>query len=369
MVRERLRGFADALDRIRFSKAPELHITVGGDARDPQSFQGLLTLRAAGARTPWGGLTNGTLVVRLTPPNATNHAGNIAIELRAADAATPWGGITNGILTAHVNAPDLTNYAANAAFEFQAAEAGTPWASVRNFRLSMRGARDYNATNIIRAVLDVQADNVTTEWAQAAGGRVVVHWTHSLTNAIPLKGTTELSLSNIHTRWANVGEAQLFTHLDTPGATGTPHADERWAWWGKLEPYALGWNCLLKDIRSQDQEPAATEQFELNELACGGLWRGPRLTITNLSAELYGGHFAVQAAVDVATRAVTFNADTDFDVQKITPFLPKDSRDWLRQFSWENPPIAHGAGGRAARLDQPSTRLGRRSLSHALDAG
>ena len=345
LLRQRLRGLADELDRTRFSKAPELHVTLDGDARDPQSFQGLLTLRAAGARTPWGRLTNGTLVVRLTPPNATNHAGNIAIELRAADADTPWGGVTNGIFIAHASALDLTNYAANGAFEFQADEAGSPWASARNLRLSMRGARDVNATNIVRAVLDVQADNVATEWAQAARGHLAIRWTHSLTNAIPLEGTTELSLSNIHTRWVDVGEAQLLTGLDTPVTTGPRHADESWAWWGKLEPYSLDWNCLLKNIRSREQKPSTADQFELNELACGGLWRGPRLTVTNLSAELYGGHFAVQTAVDVATRVATFNADTDFDVQKITPFLPELSRNWLHQFSWENPPIAHGAGG------------------------
>ena len=344
LARRHLRELADVLERIQFVKPPELGISLDGDARDPQGFQGLLTLSALDAQTPWGGMNNGALVARLAAPDA-NRLANIAIELRAANAATHWGGLTNGLLLIHLNAPDFTNYAANAAFELSATDAGTPWGAVSNFHLTMRGARDETNADTVRAVLKVRADTVATRWVQGSNAQLDIHWTHSLTNAIPLDGTSELSLSQIHTRWANLGELHLTTRMNTPAATGPLRADESWGWWRKLEPYSLDWNCVLKDIRSQEAESSSAEEFELSELACGGLWRGPQLSLTNLHVQLYGGAFSLQAVMDVATRLVTFDCSSDFDVQKILPFLPEGSRNWLQKLSWETPPSAHSAGG------------------------
>ena len=340
---QRLRQFAGTMEQIHFHEPPDLVVAIDGDARDVQSFQGLLTLNARDARTPWGDLGNGALLARLRPPNATNHVAQIAVELRAGSAATPWGWATNGVMTAKLTAPDITNYAAHVSFDLRAADAGTPWGSGQNFAMSLRGARDENLTNAIRATLEIHADHFTNEWAQTDKAHLTVRWTHDLTNAIPLNGTAKLSLEGIRTRWATAGQLDLITRMDTPATTGQLHADESWAWWAKLEPYTVNWNCELKQIHSSKQTDV--EEFELDELACGGLWRAPQLTLTNLSAELYGGHFAVQALMDVATRMVTFNAVSDFDVQKITPFLPEDSRNWLGKFSWENPPSARAIGG------------------------
>jgi hypothetical protein len=343
LAQRRLREFAETMEQMHFRAPPDLVVSINGDARDTQSFQGLLTLNARDARTPWGDLTNGTLVARLTPPDATNRVARIAVELRTGSAATPWGWATNGVMSAKLTAPDLTNYGAHVSFDVRADDAGTPWGSGRNFQMSLRGTRDENLTNTIRATLEIHADHLTNEWAQTDKAHLTVRWTHDLTNAIPLKGTVKLSLEGIQTRWANAGGLELTTRMDTPATAGQLHADDSWAWWAKLEPYTMNWNCELKDIRSPNQ--TNVEEFELKELACSGLWRAPQLTVTNLSVELYGGHFAVQVLMDVATRMVTFSAVSDFDVQKITPFLPEKSAKWLHKFSWENPPTAHTTGG------------------------
>ena len=343
LAREHLRQFADTMEQLHFREPPELVVSINGDARDAQSFRGLLTLNARDGRTPWGDLTNGTLLARLTPPDATNHLAHVAVELRAGSAATPWGWATNGVMTAKLTAPDLTNYGAHVSFDLRADDAGTPWGSGRSFQMSLRGTREQNQTNAIRATLEVQADHFTNEWAQAEKAHLTVRWTHDLTNAIPQKGTAKLSLEGLQTRWVTAGQLDLTTRMETPGATGPLHADESWAWWAKLEPYAMNWNCELKEIHSPKQ--TNIEEFELKELACSGVWHAPQLSITNLSAELYGGHFAIHALMDVATRILSFNAVSDFDVQKITPFLPEDSRNWLRKYSWENPPVAQATGG------------------------
>lgn len=343
LANQRLRQLADTLEQIQFVEPPDLIVTLNGDARDPHTFQSLVTLRDHDARTPWGSLTNGTLVARLTAPGVTNNVANIAIELRAESAATPWGNIANGVMIANLAAPDVTNYAAHVALDLTAAQAGTPWGSGRNFLLTLRAVRDEKLTNAVHADLEVQADQFTNEWAQTDKTHLAVRWTHALTNAIPQDGTAKLSLTGIQTRWARLGGLDLIAKMDTPATNGPLHGDESWGWWRKLEPYALDWNCDVKDIHSPEQ--TNVEKFELKALDCGGLWRGPVLTVTNFSSELYGGHFALQAAMNVATRALTFNADCDFDAQKIAPFMPVESRKWLHQYSWQNPPVAHADGG------------------------
>lgn len=340
---QNLRQFADRLEQIHFVQAPDLLVSADGDAADPQSFQGLLTLRAHDARTPWGSLTNGTLVTRLTPPDATNHVARIAAELRTESATTPWGGVNNGTIVAKLTAPDLTNYAAHVSLDVRAAEARTPWGGGRDFEMILRATRDEKLTNTVHAILEAQANGFTNEWTQSDKAHLTIRWTHDLTNAIPQDGEAKFSLSKIKTRWVNVGGFELTARMDTPAATGPRHSDVNWAWWGKLEPYSLDWYCDLKDIHSPEQ--TNVEKFELKEMDCGGIWRAPTLTLTNFGAQLYGGHFAVQAALNVATRAVGFHADSDFDVQRIAPFLPEGSRKWLGQYSWENPPAAHADGG------------------------
>src|SRR5262249_8823821 len=124
--RRRLREFAETMAQIHFREPPELVVSINGDARDVQSFQGLLTLNARDARTPWGDQTNGPLVVRLSPADTSNRVARIAIELRAGNAATPWGWVTNGVLTAKLTGPDLTNYGAHVSFDVRADNAGTP---------------------------------------------------------------------------------------------------------------------------------------------------------------------------------------------------------------------------------------------------
>src|SRR5580698_9414614 len=135
---------------------------------------------------------------------------------------------------------------------------------------------------------------------------------------IPLSGGAELHLGGVHTRWGSVETLDLNTWLNTPATNAPRTADESWGWWANLEPYSLDWNCRLGDIHVED---ARVGVFELKELACGGDWRAPELTLTNAHAELYRGRFDARAKLNVATREAAFDGMSDFDAQKALPLL------------------------------------------------
>ncbi len=333
-ARARLHDFARRLEEIKVAGTPEIKLVVNGDARDLRSFGGLLTVRADGAETPWGSLANGVLIARLAPTSVTNREPQAEVRLSAEHAATRWGVVTNGLLFARLTVPGTTN--SQGEIELRVEGAGTPWANGKNLVLTLRGAAEANSTNLVRAQLEARMDTAVTEWAQATNARFSAQWTHSLTNPIPVSGSGELSLADVRTRWATAGQLHLDLQLDTPTNAGPSKADASWAWWGKLEPYHVDWNCRLKGIHARE--------FELAEADCGGLWRAPELTITNLDAQMYQGHFDAQALLNVATRLVTFSATSDFDAQKAMPLLTPDGQRWLTQYTWKKPPLAHATG-------------------------
>src|SRR5882724_6658872 len=193
LTRERLRKFVKTIQSVRFAGQPELEVNLHADARNLESFGGLLTLRAPGAETPWGTLTNGAFIARMSATGGAHPQPHAEFELRADGVATPWAESTN-------------------------------------FQLRLNAVRDDAATNLIHCRLEISAGQSTTEWAGTAGAHFTAEWTHSLTNAIPLSGAGDLRLAEVKTRWGTVGELHLEGRLSTPPTNVPPQAGAEWAW-------------------------------------------------------------------------------------------------------------------------------------------
>ncbi len=301
---ELLRQLTRILDRIKFPELPDLVVSLEGDARNSESFHGLLTLNTPAAETPWGTLTNGMLLARLIAAGSPTNQPQCDLELRAESAATPWAGVQDLHLHVHAMAHE-------------------------------------QLTNVIQANLEMSASMAATEWARAATVRLKAEWTHSFTNMVPLSGVAELHLTGARSRWGNADTIDLNTRLNAPAADSPRQADESWGWWAGLEPYSMDWNCRLGNIHVEDERVGV---FEFKELDSSGGWRAPELTVTNAHAELYRGQFNAHARLNVATRELNFDGMSDFDAQKALPLLTEGGREWLKQFSWTDPPLAHASG-------------------------
>ena len=288
-LQQNLRRLADALDRIHFPSAPELHVEIYGDARDLPGFGARLTLRAPGAETPWGTFAGGVLSARLTPPEhqQPSHA---EILLRTARAQTPWATADNLDLTLHVLSDAGTNFNAD---------------------------------------LYLTAARVETVWGRGSDAHFSAQWRHAATNAIPLSGHGELELAAAETPWGRGRGLHLAATLAAPTNPITS-PDPAWGWWTNLAPYGLEVSCGLNEL--------AAPELAASNLLCTAQWQAPRLHVTQLAADLYQGSFTAQAELDVATREFHVTGAADFDVQKISALLPPASRPILSQFSWAQPP-------------------------------
>jgi hypothetical protein len=332
--RNRLRQFADTLDRIHFSSPPEFRLDVRGDARDLASFAVHVVLSTPGAETPWGSVSGGRFSARLFPAT-TNGPASAELNLEAGQAQTRWATAANVQLTAHLASFESLTNLGNGDLELSAGQVETQWARAANLQLAVHLDSVVGQTNLVRADLALAAGRVETEWGSATNAQVNAQWTHALTNAIPLAGEGQLHCRQANTKWGAAGEARLNVRLAAaPPAAAPLRADESWAWWAKLEPYALDWDGTVSGLQSRGVEAA--------ELACAGSWRAPKLTITNLHVELYQRQLEVRAGLDVMTRSLRLSLTSDVNPHQIAPLLTEGARRWLAPYAWETPPRLQG---------------------------
>lgn len=293
---ERLQRLADTLESISFSSPPELRLVFEGDARDLQSFSARFNLNAAQADTPWGQAERIDFSSRLFAA-ATNELSRVDITLHAASAQTRWANTTN------LNV------------------------QLRLLSLGMQ-------PDLVHAALTLRADAAETPWATTGLTQLKARWTHAVTNPIPQSGHFEMDTDLATTRWARAARVQLTGNLTR--ATNSIAPDATLAGWTNLLPYAIDWSASAGAVKATG--------LDADDIECAGRWDAPRLAVTRLHGRLYRGELDATADVDVATRALAFDATSDFDVKQLAVLLMAKTPDWLTKFSVAERPRLRGAG-------------------------
>ena len=176
--RRRLQRLTENLEKISFVGQPELHFTLSGDARDPQSFSGRLTCHAQGAETPWGRADRVLVSSRLAP--GSNGTTRVELRLEARQIQTRWG----GGLGIHLNAdgtilPDLP--IADPAWGW--------WTNLQPYRLNW----------------SLQTDAVHVDEASVSKLVLAGRWEAPV-----------LSVSDLHLEWRDAGDLDATAQLDVP---------------------------------------------------------------------------------------------------------------------------------------------------------
>jgi hypothetical protein len=324
----RLRRVADTLEGIRFLAPPDLRLDVRGDARDLASFGVRVFLSTPGAVTPWGSVARGRLSARLFPATA-NGLSSAEVNLEADQAQTRWATTVNLQLTAHLASFEGQTNLGNGDLALSAGHLETEWGSATNVQLTLHAASVEGQTDLVNADLALLAGRVETKWGGATNAQFNAQWVHALTNAVPLSGQGKLHCAQASTQWGTARELRFNARL-APSAVAAPGADASWAWWATLAPYALSWDCHLSGLERSG--------VEAEEVTCGGDWRAPELTVTNLHAEFSRQQMDVHAGLDVATRALRLSLSSDVDPHKLSPLLTDEAQRWLALCAWEKPP-------------------------------
>ncbi len=293
---ERLQHLADTLEQISFASMPELRLVFEGDARNLQSFSARLNLNAAQAATPWGQAEGIDFSSRLFAA-ATNELSRVDITLQAASAQTRWANTTNLNLQLRLLSVGIQPDLVDAALTLRASAAETPWATIGQTQLKAR-------------------------------------WVHAVTNPIPQSGHFEMDTDMAITRWARAARVQFTGNLTR--ATNGIAPDATLAGWTNLLPYAIGWSASAGALKASG--------LDVSDIECAGQWDAPRLAITRMHGRLLRGDLDATAHVDVGTRALAFDATSDFDVKQLAALLLPKPPDWLAKLSVVERPRLQGGG-------------------------
>jgi len=292
----RLRELQDTLDRIQFTQAPVVRLTLNGDAKNLDTFGGAVTLDSVSATTPWGEFQNAGLRVYLKPADAS-AAHNAEINLVADRAATRWG-------------------------------------SVHKLDLNLMGTQHADDTNLLDCQILLRARGVKSEYGRADSLELHSGWVHPLTNIMPVSGEGRLALGGAVSDWATAGSAMTvfkFKRLEAP-----LNSDPGLGAWNKALPFAVELSCALTNV--------VTTNLSFENFGVTALWNAPQLALTNLAVGLAQGGFGADAKLDIASRRLDFSGKANFDLHLLDTVLTAKSREWLANFTWQSPPHLALAG-------------------------
>jgi len=292
-LQQRLRGFADTMERIQFGERPSIDLELSGDARDLQTLNVRLSVQTPQAHTPWGDVSNGVFRIRMLPASIDRDFG-AEIGLDAKHAVTKWGSVDDLSLAADLASPDGATNSVNGKLRLAASNAQTPWATGRN--VSVSGS-----------------------------------WLHYVTNPVPAWAEAEVTVSDAETRYGTAGMASVHGHMATTNLPSMP-SNPGWGWWTNLHPFELELDAHLQRVK--------TPKVELAKAEISGAWKAPLLKLHSVHAELYDGLVDCSGSLDVNSRLASANAGLDLDLHKVEHLLTEGGRRWLSDYTWGGQPKA-----------------------------
>ncbi len=292
----RLRKLAETLDQFSFSSPPDLRLDLNGDARDLRTLDARLSLKAAHADSAWGRAEEVFLKATVFPAT-TNELSRAEISLRSRQVETRW-------------------------------------ATTTNLDVKLRLVTSVLEPELVDAAGTISADATETPWGTLGATQAKAKWSHCLTNPIPQSASVELHADFLTTWMTRVTQVDLSATFAT--ITNVIATDKDVGFWKTFHPYATHWYMSFGALRALS--------LQAEKVSCEGDWTMPELNIVSLKANLYGGSVDARTTLDVVTREASFEATTDFDLQKLSPFLTEKSREWLAKFAWNEPPQLQAAG-------------------------
>ena len=342
--RRELLRYARALDRMRFTAAPELDVKFHLDAAHPEQSSLVARLTADGAESDLGRFDQ--LRLDLEARAATNDPTALAAEIRlnSAAAKTRWGGLQALKLELH-SRHGLTNPLPLGLRLDLAAEQVSAKGLLLN-RLTVRAqsqpvAEAANPDAVFTTAVEGSAQGIYTEWAHLRSADLALEARHPVagpaTNWIPREARATVNANGISNRWAQAGSVALTASTRPAPAGNIPQLP---AWWERIAPLEAATSLSVSNF--------TMPKLALDSAALSLGWSNGAVTVGDLAARLYGGGVKGEAGLDVATRFAHAKVSSDFDLHRLEPLMTTNAVKWIRQYGWRpEQPVVLAAEGSA----------------------
>lgn len=320
------------LARVQFASPPEIELTIRADAKLERGLQADLKVKALDVRTPWGSGRNANFTAKIIQPPGTNGAASADFRIEAERLRTTniIASAEHFLLTARLHRQSDRTNDWDASWELALRDGKSRWAEAATLRLSGQTAPRPLAPDELRASVTLQTTGLKTEWAQLAEARLSGNASFAPTRKELLAADLETQLTAPQTKWGGAKQARVTAKVSRAGSgTGAPLA---WGFWTNLAPWQVDAAVSLDDVKS------ALKPLKVGRFNLGVHWLAPRLTVTNLHAELYGGTLDTQARLDVETRVAEATGGFDFDVYRIQHLLDANAQREMARFTFTGLP-------------------------------
>lgn len=334
--RETLETINTALRQIEAPELPALDLKFKADTRRPELVDADLTFHARQATSPWGRLSEASILFSLRP--ATNGAALLASgSIQVKELSSTWAAVESARYDIAMLWPMATNILFAGNGQLVLTNLFTPWAAVPGVQMSYTSEQQTNTPSFLTHI-QAQAQEFEFASTKIAGGALNL----SLSHEDPLRlgvGFGELSLAtNVAGEWrlglTNLSRPDLTAaHMEASGTvTNSPTtlSTRGWGPWKGIADWAANFKADFIDLQSKG--------VVLGNLNCTGAWKAPFLKLAEARAELYGGNAGFSADLDVSQPALSGRFDAQYNYHKTAPILDKPAQKWLEQFSWETPP-------------------------------
>jgi hypothetical protein len=319
---------------LEFESPSVMRLSVSGDALEPESLRMGFDLESARMATPlgeWGELRL-QLELGFSQSNAETLQGAFTVEWAGGQFSNGHAGAGTG----------------EGKFEFSLGERSLKDARWRLMldewegggaqlqRLEMTGHTIAWDAEGIRTDVELALGRVQVEAGMAAESRAHFQIQQSNPAQIPDQVNWRWASRKVETRWGTSEEARFSGGVRRTGPL-VEKRNEDWGYWSYLAPFEMDWNGEVAGLHSPE--------FEVGWMGMEGKWRSPELSVETFQARLYGGAGEASARLNVATRRVHAEGEFDFDVHGVSSLLTANSKRWLSQFSWEQPPRVKARAG------------------------
>ena len=311
--------------QFRFTTPPELRVTFSGDAVRPGRLETRLILSAVGADTPVGKAANLRMSAVARPgTNSVTDEISSRIEVELNGVATEWGGFKAFTAVLNLNHALTNEFRPQGDWQVSIREIGSPYGNLA--LLDASGDVRPVGTNLV-SDFSAATRNVSNAWFSTPDLKVSGSIFHAGNLLKPSEGTLRIAATNVHTLEGDAARLTLLGRVSLREDSVGP-APGIWAY---LAPYRISWNGSLEAV---EVKGVKAQQF-----AIAGAWASPKVELSRLHSELYGGVFDLAAELDVLTRELALRGGFNLEPHQVVPLLPEAARPWLEQLKWVAPPV------------------------------
>lgn len=325
----------NAVQQVRFGRAPEVLCQFQADAREADQFRAELRVISQDLDSPLGHSRNLVCTVAVEPASGSPGRFQARVKAKADRAYTPWGQVEKPDLQLRSELLSERVWPARGELQFNSGIPMSPWGKVDRCSITARVAPSGPSGESRLTDVQVELAGVQSDWGSGVAARVNARLVHSATNALDSTLNLEVEAFEPATRQGKADCARAVVSASLPESGRFTLFGTNLSWPERIRHLPFSATITASN--------AVSPRLALASLVVTSRWASPRLQMDSRGA-LFGGWASLAADLDAETRELRFTAVADFDPHHARYLLATNVQVVLDDCTWDAPPHLEAQG-------------------------